>query len=100
MKSFFDRVKSEGRTALAIGLAAGAIGFAGAAYADPPHPGGNFSIQGRSIGNVITSLGQDLFGIFNMHADQQRTEWEDGHSGTDTCGTEAPSWWSISSRAI
>jgi hypothetical protein len=89
MKSFFDRVKSEGRTALAIGLAAGAIGFAGAAYADPityiPQ-GSNFSIKFVDREIVITSLGQELFGIFNItqinSADGSTTFWN-GNGGTD-----------------
>lgn len=70
MKSFVDRVKSQGRTALAIGIAAGAIGFAGTALADPINflpADTNFKLKFSNEEVQITQSGQELFGIFNIN---------------------------------
>lgn len=89
MKSFLDRVKSQGRTALAIGIAAGAIGFAGAAYSDPINfipAGSDFSIKFVDREIQIVTFGQELFGIFNItqinSADGNTTFWN-GNGATD-----------------
>jgi len=71
MKSFFDRVKSEGRTALAIGIAAGAIGFGGGALADPINflpTNTDFKLKFSNEEIQIVRSGQELFGIFNINA--------------------------------
>jgi hypothetical protein len=71
MKSFFDCVKSQGRTALAIGIAAGAIGLAGGAMADPINflpTNTNFKLKFSNEEIQIVQSGQELFGIFNINA--------------------------------
>ena len=62
MKGFLDQAKSIGRRTLAVAVAAGAIGFAGAAYSDPINyipPGSDFSIKfvDREIQKMQRSAG-------------------------------------------
>lgn len=89
MKSFFDRVKSQGRTALAVGIAAGAIGLAGGALADPINflpAGTDFKLKFSNEEILITHTGQELFGIFNITQITSQngaiTYWN-GNGGTD-----------------
>ena len=67
---FLHRARSKGRTALAAGIAACAIGLAGTALADPITflPGGtNFKLKFSNEEIQITQSGQELFGIFNIN---------------------------------
>ena len=89
MKGFLDQAKSIGRRTLAVAVAAGAIGFAGAAYSDPINyipPGSDFSIKFVDREIQILTIGQELFGIFNItqinSADGNTTFWN-GNGSTD-----------------
>lgn len=89
MKGFLDQAKSIGRRTLAVAVAAGAIGFAGAAYSDPINyipPGSDFSIKFVDREIQILRIGQELFGIFNItqinSGDGSTTFWN-GNGATD-----------------
>jgi hypothetical protein len=89
MKGFLDQAKSIGRRTLAVAVAAGAMAFAGAAYSDPINyipPGSNFSIKFVDREIQIVTIGQELFGIFNItqinSADGNTTFWN-GNGSTD-----------------
>lgn len=87
--SFLDQAKTIGRRTLAVAVAAGAIGFAGAAYSDPINfipPGSNFSIKFVDREIQITTIGQELFGIFNVtqiNSGNGSTTYWNGNGGTD-----------------
>jgi hypothetical protein len=89
MKGFLDQAKSIGRRTLAVAVAAGAIGFAGAAYSDPINyipPGSDFSIKFVDREIQIIRFGQELFGLFNItqinSGDSSTTFWN-GNGATD-----------------
>jgi hypothetical protein len=89
MKGFLDQAKSIGRRTLAVAVAAGAIGFAGAAYSDPINyipPGSDFSIKFVDREIQIVRFGQELFGLFNItqinSGDSSTTFWN-GNGATD-----------------
>ena len=89
MKGFLDQAKSIGRRTLAVAVAAGAIGFAGAAYSDPINyipAGSDFSIKFIDREIQIVTFGQELFGLFNItqinSADGNTTFWN-GNGATD-----------------
>jgi hypothetical protein len=91
MKGFLDQAKSMGRRTLAVAVAAGAIGFAGAAYSDPINfipPGSDFAIKFVDREIQITTIGQELFGLFNItqinSADGLTTYWNGNGSSDGT----------------
>lgn len=89
MKGFLDQAKSMSRKTLAVAVTAGAMVFAGAAYSDPINyipPGSDFSIKFVDREIQIVTIGQELFGIFNItqinSADGSTTFWN-GNGATD-----------------